>query len=594
MWTNTKVAFTTGINIFGKQEQEKLQERAKRFALRPEEINSFTDADLQQLHYTLGITAENASNVRFDAVHLLGLQDMTPEDVLDYFGKYAPSSIEWVSMESCNVIWLDKISAARAMFYCSKVVKGMPVRAAFPKDVDMLDDDEGDDMAVGLITNKNREVSLKEDEDIQSKIDFRNAAQIEDITIPIPPGYWRLGNNHEKSKCILLRYAFKTDKQPYKIESLAKYYKKLGSQLLKKKESKGIFDRNKDLSNKDKNPWGVLARNWDEDSMFREREPIMPEEVVSPVKIKNPSILVRLGKKTEVPDEKLSSEESSDDDEEADEKKSKSKIPRMRMYADEEEAKMKRKKVIQTLKKQTEKLEEDTKDLRNVLGVTHRRMPVMDMVSQTGEHEQSDLGLRLKNRNKQMVFAVDRTDFELDQSTHRNEPRSDARSFLDRRRKGAVSPRRSRLRSPEFKRAPLRRKSPYRSYRSRTRSRSPDFRRRRNISEEKDTDNHHSEYPRSKVAVVIKTQKKPAVASTVWSRVKRPEKISESSQSDEESSESEESSSSESSKGEDIYVKPRGMRSLKRPGFNQSVKSRLSNKIDHKNPLKIEIANDIF
>ncbi|KAJ8967179.1 hypothetical protein NQ317_006525 [Molorchus minor] len=54
VWPNMKGIFTTGINIFDKQEQEKLQERAKRFPLKPDEIHNFTDADLEQLHESLG------------------------------------------------------------------------------------------------------------------------------------------------------------------------------------------------------------------------------------------------------------------------------------------------------------------------------------------------------------------------------------------------------------------------------------------------------------------------------------------------------------------------------------------------------------
>ncbi|KAG5872703.1 hypothetical protein JTB14_008797 [Gonioctena quinquepunctata] len=42
--------FTTGINIFDEEAQRKLKERARRFALKPEEIHTFTDADLEELY----------------------------------------------------------------------------------------------------------------------------------------------------------------------------------------------------------------------------------------------------------------------------------------------------------------------------------------------------------------------------------------------------------------------------------------------------------------------------------------------------------------------------------------------------------------
>lgn len=54
-----------------------------------------------------------------------GTDDMSTEDVLEYFGKYGPAAIEWIDDSSCNVLWNDKISAARALFFLSKPIKGM-------------------------------------------------------------------------------------------------------------------------------------------------------------------------------------------------------------------------------------------------------------------------------------------------------------------------------------------------------------------------------------------------------------------------------------------------------------------------------------
>lgn len=637
-WMNPKGIFTTGINIFDKAEQEKLQERAKRFSLKPDEIRNFTDGDLEELHESLGITSENRNNVRFEAVHILGTNNLTTEDILEYFIKYAPTAIEWVSEDSCNVTWLEDVSAARAMFYVSKVVRGMPAREpcnVFAKEfIDDLEEpeEEGTGQSI-LLKNMNRIVELKvEKEEVTPKINLKNAVDISEITIPIPPGYWRLGDKHPKAKCLLLRFAFKTDKKPYKIESFNKYYKHLtGSKNIisdsKKKELRGIFDRNREI-NLEKNPWGSLAKNWNRDAKFCEKEPEL-NEIEKPMEIKNPSIRVRLGTKKQSSDENKRDVENREDEKMEQTDKKKSKIPRMRMYADEEEEKIKRKKLLQTLKKQTEKLSKeddaDRRDLRNVLGITNnRRTLVREELLPT---EPVDLGTRLKNRTKNMVFTVERDIIDLETYDRKENVHADIRSLIEQRR--ARSPVYSRRMSPNwsperesYEYSKYRRNNPLRRSRSpiRRRSRSPIHKRRYEGTLHSDridnnrTHRHrhrlrHSHYsdnevsshkPKSKVAVVIKTQKKPAVASTIWSRVQTQSESesdsgssseSESSKSEEESSSSEESES-ESENG-DSSSSNSSVKRVSRPGFRDASR-KLSEKVDYRSPLKITMTNDHF
>lgn len=82
-----------------------------------------------------------------------------------------------------------------------------------------------------LLRNANREVELcDEDGKLENKENFlENAVDPSTIQCPIPPGYWRLGTTHAKAKYILLRFAYKTDKKPYKAEKFSEYYKKHGN-----------------------------------------------------------------------------------------------------------------------------------------------------------------------------------------------------------------------------------------------------------------------------------------------------------------------------------------------------------------------------
>lgn len=376
--------------------------------MKPEEIHNFTDTDLSELYESLGITSENEPTIRFDAVHVLGIKDMSVEDLLEYFANYAPREIECVDDNSCNVTWLENISAARAIFYNSKAVKGMPAREPVNTFAKEFLEDADEELTGKSILLKNREVELKIDDILlQNKPNLKNAVDISEIKVSIPPGYWRLGKKHPKTKCLLLRFSLKTDKKPYKVENLGKYYKKLGSKVLisenKKKELKGIFERNRELSN-EKNPWGPIAKNWDKDVKFREpeREPNPVIETVST------GLQVRLGKKknqelTLTKDEEIEVEEA------VEKNKTMMKIPRMRMYADEEEEKVRRKKLLQKLKHHTERLTQktlQTTDLRNVLRLSNK-VPEEVIEIDSGSDE-IDLGSRIKRRTKKMVFTVDR------------------------------------------------------------------------------------------------------------------------------------------------------------------------------------------
>ena len=56
-----------------------------------------------------------------------------------------------------------------------------------------------------------------------------NEVQASDITIPIPPGKWRMGIPCPKAKCILLRFSTRADKKQPQAEKMSEYYKKYGN-----------------------------------------------------------------------------------------------------------------------------------------------------------------------------------------------------------------------------------------------------------------------------------------------------------------------------------------------------------------------------
>lgn len=151
--------------------------------------------------------------------------------------------------------------------------------------------------------------------------------------------HWREGMPHPKKDLILMRFATNGDK-------------KMAKRKPNYKQSDEFYDQNTDAISK--NPWGDLCKSWgvyDHQEIFQRKLPKnasdddddvdddhhdLEEEPDQRVQIRNKRLAMRLGKRSiKVED----TEESSSDSE----WKRKSKTPRMRMHADDEESKLKKK-----------------------------------------------------------------------------------------------------------------------------------------------------------------------------------------------------------------------------------------------------------
>lgn len=147
--------------------------------------------------------------------------------------------------------------------------------------------------------------------------------------------HWREGMPHPKKDLILMRFATNGDKKMAKKNSEMKY-------------TDEYFDQNTDSQSK--NPWGDLCKSWgvyDHQEVFHRRLPKNDDDDVDDEDVeelqqsrgivtKNKKLAMRLGKRTHKVEE---SEDSSSDLE----WKKKSKVPRMRMHADDEESKQRKK-----------------------------------------------------------------------------------------------------------------------------------------------------------------------------------------------------------------------------------------------------------
>ena len=362
-YENRGGTFMTGIDIFSKEEKLKMEERAKRFGLTDKIKNNLSNPE-QDLYSSMGIVedSENTKNIRLNVIHMRGTEEMSTKDVFKYFEDYAPASIEWINDVSCNVVWLDNLSAARAILGLSKRIIGLE-KQQITKSLDGNPDEENN------VTNDDSIIEMDEDNEITNitKETGEDYISIKDINCPLPPGLWRKGIDYPKSKAIFLRFATRADKKQPNAEKMSEYYKKYGNpnfggikgiltetrkRMYKQiRQSKRKFKEEPQDDVKDrrrvKNPWGALSESWGLNDAIESEFGTRNEP-----KDQGRSVKERLGvkyppKETTYTEEQQSNSSSDSEDEWC----KRSKVLRMRMHADDEEEKIhkRRAKLRQTM-----------------------------------------------------------------------------------------------------------------------------------------------------------------------------------------------------------------------------------------------------
>ncbi|XP_076233299.1 uncharacterized protein LOC143178478 isoform X2 [Calliopsis andreniformis] len=410
-YENRGGTFTTGIDIFSKEEKLKMEERAKRFGLTDKIKNNLSNPE-QDLYSSMGIVedSENTKNIRLNVIHMRGTEEMSTKDVFKYFEDYAPASIEWINDVSCNVVWLDNLSAARAMIGLSKRIVGLEKSSHKSTKLHEDNPDEENNIATEECTidmeDDNESTNIEKD---TSQGDF---ISIKDINCPLPPGMWRKGIDYPKSKAIFLRFATRADKKQPNAEKMSEYYKKYGNpnfggikgiltesrkRMYKQiKQTKRRFkeDMQEDIKDKRrmKNPWGALSESWGLNDAMEDEFSVKNDP-----KDQGRSVKERLGIRNPPKEPVLvANERSNSSSDSEDEWCKKSKVLRMRMHADDEEekihkrrAKLRQQTMIPSLSR--------SNDLRSRLGKSRKgtqfRDPIQVVVTNTNATKPNSLKL---------------------------------------------------------------------------------------------------------------------------------------------------------------------------------------------------------
>lgn len=173
-------------------------------------------AQLQELYQSLKVDSKRPTGTRLNTLHVRGVSDMSTDDVMHFFREYSPSSVDWINDYACNVVWQRPRDAARALLSLSK-----PLRLRRrPKT--QASSQEAPDM-----TGQEEEVVLMSEEDLPEEEEVLDVSELE---VPLPPGNWRKATpNHPKTKVLLLRFSSKHDRKVPGAEKRSEYYRKYGN-----------------------------------------------------------------------------------------------------------------------------------------------------------------------------------------------------------------------------------------------------------------------------------------------------------------------------------------------------------------------------
>ena len=181
--------------------------------------NVISEEKLASLYESLGLTEENfVSNnevgppqsaadsfldasdglFRKEALHLFGVDEMSTQEVFDYFKEFKAFAVEWINDSSCNVVWRNETHAANALI-------GMSVAYKPDDSESFFKDEQENDRIMGLTSSK-----------------FLRRKPPQDCR-------WRIGVKSVKNHQIYMRFVRRSDRKQKGAEARSNYYVKYGN-----------------------------------------------------------------------------------------------------------------------------------------------------------------------------------------------------------------------------------------------------------------------------------------------------------------------------------------------------------------------------
>ncbi|EPQ09475.1 hypothetical protein D623_10007191 [Myotis brandtii] len=198
---------------------EKKEQRAKRFHLRSE-------VDLAQRNIALDrdMMKKAIPKVRLETIYICGVDEMSTQDIFSYFKEYPPAHIEWLDDTSCNVVWLDEMTATRALINMSSL-----------PDLDKIRSRDANEDKSSEKSKKDKQEDSSDDEAEEGEVEDENSSDVELETLSqveeesLLRNDLRPANKLAKGNKLFMRFATKDDKKELGAARRSQYYMKYGN-----------------------------------------------------------------------------------------------------------------------------------------------------------------------------------------------------------------------------------------------------------------------------------------------------------------------------------------------------------------------------
>lgn len=225
-YENKAGTFITGIDVTSKEAIEKKEQRAKRFHLRADVNDNPRDVVLDR-----EMMRKALPKVRLETIHVSGVDDMSTEDIFGFFKQYPPGYIEWLDDTSCNVVWLDEVTAARALLNLSTIPtddksKKSEESLSAKSKTDRYNDSSGEETEEGEVEEENQSDAEEESpKKVLSTMDTLSQAEQDSLM----RNDIRLSMKTFKGNQLIMRFATKEDKKEMGAARRSQYYMKYGN-----------------------------------------------------------------------------------------------------------------------------------------------------------------------------------------------------------------------------------------------------------------------------------------------------------------------------------------------------------------------------
>jgi hypothetical protein len=166
---------------------------------------------LEEIYKSLEIKEDDFNgNLREEALHVFGVDDMNTEDIFAFFLGYKPTAIEWINDSKCNVVWKDKNLAALALLELTKTCEEQELSDFFAQ-----------------LEQNSKKSSEDETDEAEKNENLEYKQEIIDL---FKQNKYRLSINRAKNSSFLfLRYANSSDRKIKGAEARSRYYVRHGN-----------------------------------------------------------------------------------------------------------------------------------------------------------------------------------------------------------------------------------------------------------------------------------------------------------------------------------------------------------------------------